>query len=206
MGTNRWARWDRWMRALHLYTGLFLVPWMTVYAVSAFCLNHNEWFTEGLQLAPKFENVREVDFTPGPEFHQTPEQQAVAILQHVDLDGPHRILGTPDAEQLVMFRWCVTGHYRVSWSAPRGSVIVDKQLPTSFYSVVNALHFRYGYEPYFAALTWAIIVDATTTSTIIWLISGIYLWARRPRKRLLGGLCLIAGTLLFVVLAVLLCH
>jgi hypothetical protein len=36
METNRWVRWDRWMRALHLYTGLFLVPWMTVYAVSAF--------------------------------------------------------------------------------------------------------------------------------------------------------------------------
>ena len=30
------------MRALHLYTGLFLVPWMTVYAVSAFCLKHGE--------------------------------------------------------------------------------------------------------------------------------------------------------------------
>jgi hypothetical protein len=43
MGTRRWLLCDRWMRALHLYTGLFLVPWMTVYAVSAFCLNHNEW-------------------------------------------------------------------------------------------------------------------------------------------------------------------
>ena len=51
MKTSRWARWDRWMRALHLYTGLFLVPWMTVYAMSAFCLNHKEWFTERLQLA-----------------------------------------------------------------------------------------------------------------------------------------------------------
>jgi hypothetical protein len=46
METSRWLRWDRWMRALHLYTGLFLVPWRTVYAVSAFCLNHKEWFTD----------------------------------------------------------------------------------------------------------------------------------------------------------------
>ena len=58
MAVNRWVRWDRWMRALHLYTGLFLVPWMMVYAVSAFCLNHSEWFTEGLQLAPDWKNVR----------------------------------------------------------------------------------------------------------------------------------------------------
>jgi hypothetical protein len=63
-----------------------------------------------------------------------------------------------------------------------------------------------GYRPYFAHLAWAVIVDATTASTILWLISGIYLWARRPRKRLLGGLCLIAGTLLFAILAALLCR
>ncbi len=35
--------------------------------------------------------------------------------------------------------------------------------------------------------------------------SGVYLWARRPRKRVLGGLCMIAGILLFFGLAVLLC-
>ena len=205
MGANRWVRWDRWMRALHLYTGLFLAPWMMVYAISAFCLNHNAWFAKGLQLETKFENVLEQEFTPGPEFPEIREQQAVAVLRHVDLEGPHRVIGNPDAEQLVMFRYCATGHYRVSWSPARGSVIVDKQLPTSWYSVVNALHFRSGYEPYFAALAWAVIVDLTTTSTVIWVISGIYLWARKPRKRLLGGVCLVVGALLFVVLAVLLC-
>ena len=205
MKTNRWLPWDRWMRALHLYTGLFLVPWMIVYAVSAFCLNHNEWFTEGLNPAQKWENVRELDFTPGPGFPQTSEEQALAILGHVDLVGPHRITGEPDDNQLVIFRYCATGHYRVSWYPPRSQVVVDRLLPTSFYSVVNSLHFQHGYRPYFAHLAWAIIVDATTTSTIIWVISGIYLWARRPRKRLLGGLCLVAGTLLFVALAVLLC-
>jgi hypothetical protein len=41
---------------------------------------------------------------------------------------------------------------------------------------------------------------------MIWVISGIYLWARRPRKRLLGGLCMAAGCLLFGVLVVLLCR
>jgi len=192
------------MRALHLYTGLFLAPWMMVYAISAFCLNHNEWFTKGLNLAPTWETFRQRDFTPGPEFPETPEEQAVAILRHVDLEGPHRIIGAPDANQFVMFRYCATGHYRVSWFPPRRSVVVDRQLPASFYSVVNALHFRYGYEPYFAALGWAMIVDATTISTVIWVVSGIYLWARRPRKRLLGGFCLVGGTALFMVLVFLL--
>ncbi len=206
MGTNGWARCDRWMRALHLYTSLFLAPWMMVYAISAFCLNHSEWFTEGLGLAIDWERLDERPFTPGPEYPETPEQQGAAILRHVDLEGPHRILGKPDADQLVMFRYCGTGHYRVSWLASRGTVIVDKQQPTSWYSVVNALHFRSGYERYFVAWAWAAVVDATTISTVLWVVTGIYLWARKPRKRLLGGLCLAVGTVLFVVLAVLLCY
>ena len=206
METSRWLRWDRWMRALHLYTGLFLVPWMTVYAASAFCLNHKEWFTEGLGLAQKWENVREVEFTPGPGFPKTAEEQAVAILRHVELEGPHTIMGTPDANQLVMIRMCATGHYRVSWFPPRLRVVVDRFQPSSFYAVINAFHFQSGYRPYFAHAAWAVIVDATTSSTILWLISGIYLWARRPRRRLLGGLCLTAGAVLFAILAVLLCR
>ena len=206
MERNRWVRWDRLMRALHLYTGLLLVPWMMVYAVSAFCLNHNEWFTEGLHLAQSWENVREMDFTPGPGFPKTFEEQAVAILRYVDLEGPYRIQGEPNDNHLVIFRYCTTGNYRVSWFPMRSRVVVDRFLPTSFYSVVNSLHFQHGYRPYFAHVAWAVIVDVTTISTVIWVISGIYLWARRPRKRLLGGVCLAIGVLLFMGLAVLLCR
>jgi hypothetical protein len=174
--------------------------------VSGFCLNHGEWFTEKLQLAQKWENLREVDFNPGPGFPKDAQEQAATILKQVDLEGPYRILGTPDANQMVVLRFCAAGHYRVSWFPPRSRIVVDRFQPASAYSVINALHFQAGYRLFGAHLAWAIIVDATTISTIIWLISGIYIWARRPRKRLLGGLCLGAGTLLFVVLVVLLCR
>jgi len=179
---------------------------MLLYAASAFCLNHSQWFTEGLHLAPNWEIVRELDFTPGPEFPQTPDEQAVAILSHVDLDGPYRILGTPNDQQLVIFRYCAAGHYRVSWFPPKSRVAVDRHLPVSFYSMINALHFQYGYRPYFAHTAWAITVDAVTISTVIWVISGIWLWARRPRKRILEAICPITGPLLFAGLVILLCR
>ena len=47
---------------------------------------------------------------------------------------------------------------------------------------------------------------AATISTMLWMVTGIYIWARRPRKRFLGGLCLVAGSLLFTALAVLMCR
>ncbi len=62
MDKNRWVRWDRLMRASHLYTGLLLIPWMIVYAISAFCINHAAWFTDPPKTGPKWEVQRETTF------------------------------------------------------------------------------------------------------------------------------------------------
>jgi hypothetical protein len=207
METRRWAKWDHWMRVSHLYTGLFLAPWMLAYAISGFCLNHNEWFTQRLHLAPAWQVVRETGFTPDATFPKVPEDQAEAILKHLELQGPHRMMGTPDANQLTMIRLCCAGHYRITWQRQQSRLVVEQQKPFSFYSLVNCLHFQHGYDQkYLAHMGWAVIVDAVTISTVIWIVSGVWLWARRPRKRLLGGVCVIVGSLLFAGFSVLLCQ
>ncbi len=195
------------MRASHLYTGMFLVPWMMVYAVSAFCLNHSGWFLEKSQPAQKWENDREIDFAPDASFPSEAEGQAVAVLAALDLEGPYRIMGVPDANQLTLLRFCATGHYRVTWQRPRGRVVVDRLKPATFYALVNNLHFVMGNgQSSWITSVWALVVDAVTVSTVLWVVSGVYIWARRPRKRLAGGLCLGAGCALFGVLVVLLCR
>jgi len=69
------------------------------------------------------------------------------------------------------------------------------------------LHYQHGYDQAGVAYrAWAIIVDVVTISTVVWIISGIYLWARRPRKRLLDAACLATGLLLFIALLVALCE
>ena len=208
MKNGRWLRWDRLMRALHLYTGMFLVPWMVVYAVSAFCLNHYNWFFEKLQPQQKWEVIGETDFTADAALSSDQDEQAKALLRAVDLEGAYRIQPASDANQLIVFRPCIAGHYQVTWQRPRSHVVVERLKYVSFfYSFVNNLHFQSRYDqPYFAFVTWAALVDAVTTSTVVWVISGIYLWARRPRKRLLGGVCMTAGIVLFGVLVALLCQ
>lgn len=207
MSNAGWVRTDRIMRWLHLYTGLFLVPWMIVYAMSAFCLNHGPWLTKQLGVTPpQWEVLRRLDFSPGEAFPETPAAQARAILRHVDLDGAHRIQGKPTAKQMIIFRICGSGHYRVTWQRQRSELVVEQQRPFSYYRLMHFLHFKGGYvQPYFTHLIWAVLVDVVSVSLVLWVVSGIYLWARRPRKRLLGGVCLIAGSVLFAVLTVLLC-
>ena len=96
---------------------------------------------------------------------------------------------------------------RITWHTQRTRLKVEKQQPFSFYSFCNSLHFQHEYQSgYWVTNLWAATVDAVTGSTVLWVVSGIYLWARRPRRRLAGGLCLAAGCLLFAVLALLLCR
>ena len=201
MGSRRWARTDRIMRAGHLYTGQFLVPRMMVYAMSAFFLNHDSWFAGS---KPAWADVLDTKFVPGEAFPAAAEEQARAILQHLHLAGAHRI-SQDDEKQMVIYRMCATGLYQITWLRQESRLTVRKQQPCTFYSFVNALHYQHGYSrPYSAYLpwgTWALIVDVVTVSTVFWVISGVYIWARRPRKRLLGGICLVAGCLLFAFLA-----
>lgn len=207
MERSGWTRVDRWMRSLHLYTGLFLVPWMAVYATSALCLNHNERISGLLNVTPPaWKTVREVEFAPGDSFPKTPTEQAEAILEFLDLDGPHRIMGNPTAVPMTILRISGGGNWRVVWRPHQARIVVDRQQPFSAYRLMHFLHFRGGYQQnYLGSIAWAVMVDVVALSLWFWIVSGIYIWARRPRKRLLGGVCVVAGSLLFGSLVMLLC-
>lgn len=207
MKRSGWARTDSLMRSIHLYTGLFLVPWMAVYATSAICLNHNQWILEHFRIAPaEWKKVRQLDFTPDDSFPLLPQAQADAIVEYLDLDGPHRIQGKPNPDQMIIMRVSGAGHYRILWQRRHCQLVVERQDPFSPYRLLHFLHFHAGYaQPYFVDRAWGMIVDLVGTSLWFWIISGIYIWARRPRKRLAGGLCLAAGILLFAGLVILLC-
>ena len=115
MGNGKLLKADRILRWIHLYTGLFLLPWMLVYGASAFCLNHNQWFIKKLNIRPtSWQTEREVDFSPNDKFPLEPAQQARAIVKFLDLDGPHRVLGRPNANQMIINRICATGNYRIT--------------------------------------------------------------------------------------------
>ncbi len=206
MAKTFWTHTDRWMRTLHLYTGLFLVPWMIVYAASAFCLNHGKWINETFEIGPpKWETLSEADFTPDDTFPTEPAEQAKAILERLKLGGVHR-LPPPQQKprQMVILRISGGGHYRITWRRGPGRLIVERQ-DYSTIRLVHFLHFKAGYQqPYAVFILWAVVIDAVAVCLVFWSLSGIYLWARRPRK-LLGGICLAGGLVLFAVLVTMFC-
>jgi hypothetical protein len=203
MPNSLWSRLDGFMRLGHLYTGLFLVPWMAVYATSAFCLHHDRWFPPVFQ---SWQAMKEVSYTADSGAGQEPAEQARTLLKRLDLDGPHRIVGTPTAKELTIWRSCFSGDYRITWRRDKAQVAVQRQQPFSVLRLVHSMHFVRGYDGrYPAATVWALSIDVVVMSTWFWVVSGVYIWTRRPRKRAMGGICLAGGGLLFAVLVGLLC-
>lgn len=204
---NKFRSIDRWMRWLHLYTGLFLFPWMLVYCASAFCINHGPQITELLGVTrPNWEVQREVELPTDVTFSGEPTTQAKALLEYLDLDGAHHVARMKSNEtQLVVIRRSGSGNYEITWRRYERTVIVKKLQPFSWYRLMNFLHFSGGYgQKYTANILWAVMVDAVAISIAVWCLTGIYIWARRPR-RLLGGICVVAGSLLFIGLVMALC-
>ena len=203
-----WARVDRWMRSIHLYSGLFLVPWMMVYATSALLINHGPLIREWFDVQPpKQEVIREVEFNPNGAFPENLDEQAAGVLAHLELEGAHRVLpGQSNARQLTIFRMCASGNYIITWNRVEKNIVVKQQKPFSYMRLINGLHFKGGYgQRYPAHILWAVVVDLVGVSIAFWVASGVYIWARRPTKRLLGGVFLVGGIVLFIALALALC-
>ncbi len=208
MVNHKLRRVDRWMRSLHLYSGLFLAPWMLVYAASAFCLNHNQWFRDALGITPpNWEPIRQVDFQPGDGFPPEPAAQAEAILRELQLEGPHRLQRPAAPGPMTIIRISGGGNYRVIWRRQARQITVERQTPFSAYRLLHYLHFRAGYQQRFPALiAWAALVDATAFTILFWVVSGIYLWLRRWRGKVMGSVCLAASIGVFGLLVYLLCQ
>ncbi|MHC4995681.1 MAG: hypothetical protein ACYTGQ_11570 [Planctomycetota bacterium] len=204
MAANSWLKLDKLMRSLHMYTGLFLAPWMIIYALSAFYLNHFRSMSDALDIPqPTFQFISETPFEPGDVFPNNPDGRARAVLEHVGLEGPFRFQGVNNANITTLLRPSGSGNYRVTYYARAGAIKVEQQGPFSTWRFINYLHFRHGYgENLNAYLIWAVAVDLTAFSMLLWVGSGLYIWARMRNKRFWGSVSLAAGVSLFAVLVV----
>ena len=196
------------MRDIHLYTGLFLWPWLLVYATSGFIFNHNAAFNKLFgQLKPNPQIVRETSFRPPADFPQEPSAQAQAILRYLDMDGPFHLDRRSNENRLMILRVSGGGNFRVTWTRASSQVTVQRMQPFSMRRLVHFLHFRHGYhQSYAAPILWAIIVDSVCISLWLWVISGLYLWWKMPRLRVIGGICLGSALFVFAILVYMLCQ
>ena len=188
---------DKINRRTHLYTGLFLLPWLMMYGVSSFIIIHQSWFKadKQIELEPLFEREyrRAIDEKVGLRV------TAMEILKDCNLEGAFWT-DKPDTNTLRIDRFSFWGSTRLTYSIKDQKLKGERQRVRASQGIVR-MHFRGGYgQPNFWDKFWGFLVDAACVAIILWVVSGLIMWWRLPRLRAWGAIAFGGGVLSFLVL------
>jgi hypothetical protein len=192
----------RWTRDLHLYLGLFISPFVLLFAASVFFLNHSKIVPDKWSAVETFQNVQipdAIDRAQGKEAIA----RAQAILQQVGVTG--EIGFTRFVRQTRHFVFPVSKpgmEKNVDVDLDRRTATVSRR-PTSVWESFAYLHKMPG--PHNVAIrgnwrgtrVWRWFADATIYLILFISISGIYLWWTLKAERRVGAVLLSAGILTF---------
>lgn len=193
----------RWTRDLHLYFGLFISPFVLLFAASVFFLNHAKVAPDKWATVETFQNVQVPDAIDRAQGKDA-ITRAQAILQQVGVTG--EIGFTRFVRQ--------TRHFVFPVSKPGVEATVDVDIdgrtatvsrrPTSVWEAFAYLHKMPGPHNvairgnWFGTRAWRWFADATIYLTLFITISGIYLWWTLKVERRIGVVLLSAGIMTFV--------
>jgi hypothetical protein len=171
------------LRKIHLYAGLAVLIFLVMYFVTGYPIIHDSWF-------PKPEPVKTTRTEPlaytGPK---EPEAFANYLQETFDLRGrPIRRRRLPDGGW--EFRYTRPGTFYEVLVPPSGdsvSITTRKENTVATMVGFHKLHEYSGGKLYYI---WAFFYDLASFSLIVFGLSGIYLWYRLTKKKLLGWILL----------------
>ncbi len=186
------------LRRIHLYLALFLAPWILMYTVSTFVMNHRGLFHGPPPVPPpQFAVEREFVYPGEMPDGATPQQVALQLLATLDMDGAHVVARPWTAERVVINRQHPVTPRRITYTAADRRVVVEKMV-FSGAGFLERMHRRRGFQhKYVLEDLWAASVDVTIAALILLALSGIWMWWTLRPARALGALALGAGFALF---------
>lgn len=182
-----------------MYLALFLTPWVLMYTLSTFVMNHRAWFRGHDAPPPRFEKTRELvypgEFPPNADRFQIANQ----LLTTLEMDGAHASNQRPDGT-LVVQRFDLLHPARITFTPADKKVVVERQVMEGA-ALLERMHRRRGFQhPYLLDDTWGFLVDLFLFAMAGWLLSGLWMWWEMKLTRTLGALSLAAGIALFALL------
>ena len=191
--------WTLLFRRTHLYLGMSLLPWVTMYAVSTFFLNHGEYFRQFRPSEPQFLPLWEKDYAIDvPSGNDGLREIARRILTDngvvggfgVQRQGTRLNINVPNFWQPIRLTYEIGG-----------KKLRAEQRKKSWVEVFIRLHERTGYgRGGFLNDLWAVIVDVFCVTTLVWIATGLYLWWKLPSVRGWGFLAIGGGVATIVIL------
>ena len=199
-----WSNMSRLVRRVHMFTGLFLAPWMLMYALSTLVMTHQEYVNSFYaSKSPAMVKERELDYSRSFPTNLTRDAIAQQILNDLDMDGTHSVSGDGNGRPLVIQRQHAMAQRRLTFDASKSKITIEHEefrAPT----VLERLHRRRGYnQPYALEDTWGFTVDVAVVTMAFWSLSGIWLAWELKATRVWGAVSFVVGLGLFIAFAAL---
>ena len=207
------GRFYRLTRDLHLYLGLFISPFVLVFAISVFFLVHS-WIP---QLASESVQTRIVSALTLPEDLQKLSGRPLIdalkpTLKKMNVSGELGFVRRLDKEATLIIPVIIPGRLTtVNLNiTSREATIVTRE--TGWADALMTLHKSPGQHGpdirmnWLAMKAWRWFADATVYLTLFITVSGLYLWYMLRVERKIGLILLFAGTLSFFGIAYAISH
>jgi hypothetical protein len=188
----------RWLRDLHLYFGLFISPFILLFAASVFYLNHGK-LSPGAE--PAADTYRDLTIPDGFDRLKGREavERAKAILPQMNVAGEIGFLRYIANDRHLIFPVSMAGsEVTVDVDLDARTAIV-KRRSMNLWESFSYLHKMPG--PHNVAIrgnwigtqAWRLLADATIYLLLFISMSGIYLWWAIKAERRIGLTLLTAG-------------
>jgi hypothetical protein len=186
------------VRRLHLYLAMFLMPWFLVYGVSSVPFSHGAYFQRMFEGVPmwsvRFERPYEIAVPAGDDLKPV----GARILADAGLEGA---FGTyrPNDRELHVFRYDF-------WRSTRLIYFVDQRRLRAedrrfrWDQFLTGVHARGGFDQDSRLHdAWGVTVDIVCVGFLLWIASGIYMWWQLRPSRAWGWLALGSGAASFLI-------
>jgi hypothetical protein len=182
------------VRRLHLYLGMFLLPWFLMYGVSSLPFSHNEWFRERPQWTTRADRPYDLEVPPEADLRQVGGR----ILADLGMSGAY---GTyrPNNRQISVYCPNFLRPTRITYDLEKKRLLAeDRQF--HWPQLLTGMHARGGFEQDGALNdAWGVTVDVVCVAMILWIATGVYMWWQLPASRGWGWLALGGGIVSFAV-------
>lgn len=196
-------RLERWNRKLHYYSGLFLLFFLWLFAITGLVLNHPTWgFAESWTKRTEA-NSEHAIAALGAEL-RTDLDQAREIMRQLGIQG--EILWTTTRTDVRQFEFQVRrpGHYYFIKADLAQNRVTLRHSEVNVWGVMKVLHVFSGVQlddprqsrDWTLTSVWAFAMDAVAAGLILMVLSSLYMWWELPQKRVAGAMVLGLGTLI----------
>lgn len=184
----------RYLRNTHLFLGLFSFLFVMMYGVSSVQMAHNTWFNNKPTVNESAEKIAPL----------LDARQAARLL--MDKYGWRGELGQVNVRRDdIVFRVVRPGMvYEVTYAPATGDAKIKTNV-ANWIGMLNRIHHIGGFWHEFSLINvWAAFVAMVSVSLILVALSGIYLWFKIHKERVIGGVLLAVGLIYGLGLMVLL--